>query len=185
MIHAVLLAGGQSQRMGQDKAMLTLGKQSLLSRNYALLKRVVNGQVWVSGDYQGFACIPDETIGLGPIGGIQSVCAALKHDGDGLLFLPVDMPLIQEEPLTLLCELFAQSPQNYYFQQSVFPMILRNGVADDAGLTERIEQRCLSILGFLEGASATALPILNAWQLMFTNTNTPTQWSLAQQLIEE
>jgi len=44
LLTAIVLAGGQSSRMGQDKALLTMGKQSLLSYVCNVAQESVN---WV------------------------------------------------------------------------------------------------------------------------------------------
>jgi molybdenum cofactor guanylyltransferase len=92
---AVVLAGGQSSRMGQDKAKRYAPrfKTTLLAHCMNLLSQLDGVQVIVSGDnhVNGIADIHPQR---GPLSGIQAalrqvtVESAIKE----LLFVPVDMP---------------------------------------------------------------------------------------------
>jgi molybdopterin-guanine dinucleotide biosynthesis protein A len=93
---AVILAGGKSSRMGQDKALLEVGGQSLLARQIALVREVGAGEVFVSGragvDYSGFDCpvLVDKFPDAGPLAGIERALDA--SSSPLLLVLAVDMP---------------------------------------------------------------------------------------------
>ena len=91
-LYGLLLCGGRSSRMGQDKARLMLDGQSLLQRGLALLAQAGCQQVFAGGDYPGVPAIVDlpRWQGRGPLAGIAS---ALMQQPDALwLILPVDMP---------------------------------------------------------------------------------------------
>ncbi|MEJ6077783.1 NTP transferase domain-containing protein [Vibrio sp. 1-Bac 57] len=77
-IAGIVLAGGQSSRMGQDKAKLTIEDHTLLSRAVNLLHAAGFEDCYVSGDYQGFNCIPDTQSELGPIAGIAACATQLS-----------------------------------------------------------------------------------------------------------
>lgn len=85
----VVLAGGRSTRMGQDKALLELNGRSLLEHAVQLLRDASASRVLVSGCYAGYDCIEDRVPGLGPVGGIASVASALP--ATHALFVAVDM----------------------------------------------------------------------------------------------
>ena len=65
----MVLAGGLSSRMGSDKALSPYHGQTLLQHQAALLA-IAGLKVVVSGDYEGFDCIPDRVVRCGPLGGI-------------------------------------------------------------------------------------------------------------------
>lgn len=99
----IVLAGGQSRRMGQDKALLPLGGPTLLERQAAKLAPLVH-EVVVSGDAAsygrfGFSVVADPPGAQGPLGGI----AAGLGRGDGLV-LAVDLPFVPASFLARLVE---------------------------------------------------------------------------------
>ena len=95
----VVLAGGQSSRMGQDKALLPFKGETLLHHQVQLLRHVCS-RVVVSGEYVGFDCVKDSETKCGPISGIYSV--AKQFPNTALLVVPVDMPQLIEEHLAML-----------------------------------------------------------------------------------
>jgi len=96
---AVILAGGKSSRMGQDKAWLQADGESLLARQIRVVCEVGANEVFISGhantDYSSFDCrvLHDQRIEAGPLAGIESALAA--SSSSLLLVLAVDMPKMQ------------------------------------------------------------------------------------------
>lgn len=95
----VVLAGGLSSRMGSDKALLPYHGQTLLLHQAALLASA-GLKVAVSGEYEGFDCIPDRVMRCGPLGGIYSV--ALQYPDSALVVVAVDMLQISPEHVSRL-----------------------------------------------------------------------------------
>ncbi|MBN1986365.1 MAG: molybdenum cofactor guanylyltransferase [Prolixibacteraceae bacterium] len=98
-ITGIILAGGKSQRMGTDKALLEVDGQTLLSRAVGFCQLFCN-EVLISSNYEahkveGIQPIPDETKNCGPMGGIYS---CLKHSKNEWNFvLSVDAPFVEVE----------------------------------------------------------------------------------------
>lgn len=185
-ITGVVLAGGQSRRMGQDKAKLNWQGRSLLAAQLQLLESVLPTPVLVSGSYSEFRCIADQQPSLGPLSGLASCLEALPEQS--CLFIPVDMPLIHKELLQYLLEQYRVAPGNYFCENSVFPIILQSTQANRASLQTvmdypQAKQR--SIKTFLHAIQATELGLPSRWASALVNTNTPQQWQQVQQLIGE
>jgi molybdopterin-guanine dinucleotide biosynthesis protein A len=90
-----VLAGGRSTRMGQDKALLSLGGVPLVQQAVWKLHKLTS-QVFVLGsrpELSPFApLVPDLRESCGPLGGME---AALSHTPcDWSVVLPVDMPFL-------------------------------------------------------------------------------------------
>jgi len=101
----LVLAGGRSTRLGQDKVELPVAGQSLLARAVRLAGRFCD-QVVVSGRDPAdlgldLAWLPDDLPGQGPLGGILT---GLNHLGGPLLVLACDLPLLGEPTLARLVE---------------------------------------------------------------------------------
>jgi molybdopterin-guanine dinucleotide biosynthesis protein A len=91
------MAGGESRRMGRDKALLVIDGVTMLERVTSVALRtgcpvVVAGRRkpddWKLQEVKFF---PDETPGLGPLGGLAT---ALRSTGRSILALACDMPLL-------------------------------------------------------------------------------------------
>ena len=115
----VVLAGGKSSRMGQDKASLQRDKQDMLSYSKSLLERAGSSQVIVSGGEHG---IDDLVANMGPLGGIQSIIRQFKPQA--LLILPVDLPLMTADTLAALKQAGELSQQACYYSDHYLPLYL-------------------------------------------------------------
>ena len=107
-LSAVILAGGQSSRMGRDKARLEIGGQSLLARQIRLVQKIGVGEIFVSGradrDDAEFGCpvLTDRFADAGPLAGIERALAAAAWPW--LLVVAVDMPNLTPGILQRLIE---------------------------------------------------------------------------------
>ena len=97
-MNAFLLAGGQSTRMGRDKALLEIGGRPLVVHMLELLRGLgLNPRICGSRpDLARFAeVVSDNFPGCGPLAGIE---AALSVSNSELnLFVPIDTPGIPSE----------------------------------------------------------------------------------------
>ncbi len=98
----VILMGGKSSRMGQEKAFVQFQGQSLFERVKALAASI-DEEYYLSVSYEQFEslgheyrCILDVVSGKGPLGGIVSALAYLRDD---ILVLPIDLPNLDLETL--------------------------------------------------------------------------------------
>ena len=101
-IFGVVLAGGESRRFGQAKALATLRGAPMASWGVRAL-RAAGLAVGVVSDEEGVEATlgvparPDLEAGLGPIGGLWTALRWAQERGDdGVLLLGCDMPLVSE-----------------------------------------------------------------------------------------
>ncbi len=105
-LSAVILAGGESRRMGRDKAWVTYDGKPLLQLAVDKVRAVGVREIFISGrpgeDYSAFGCsvLLDREAGFGPLGGIERGLDACTSPL--LLVLAVDMPRMTSELLRKL-----------------------------------------------------------------------------------
>jgi molybdopterin-guanine dinucleotide biosynthesis protein A len=92
-----VLAGGNSSRMGRDKALLEWDSHPLIER-IAREVEAVTGNIALIGvpdryTALGIECFPDLRPGLGPLAGIEA--ALMSGRGDLNLIVACDMPLLE------------------------------------------------------------------------------------------
>jgi len=93
---AVILAGGESRRMGRDKAWLQAGGRPLIARALSVIGDAGITEVFISGrcgvDYSalGAPVLLDREPGLGPLAGIERALESVN--APLLLVLAVDLP---------------------------------------------------------------------------------------------
>lgn len=112
MLTGIVLAGGRSTRMGQDKASLPFGDDTLLTRAIRLVGSVADEVIVVVQSEQGggnlalglpVRVVFDPIENLGPLAGIAAGLAASNSDLN--LIVACDMPLIKPAVLRRLVEL--------------------------------------------------------------------------------
>jgi molybdopterin-guanine dinucleotide biosynthesis protein A len=104
-VNGFVLAGGQSTRMGADKAFVELNGHTLLEQALQTLSAVVS-EVRIVGNREKFRAIrdviEDELPDHGPLGGIHAALRASHEDLN--LILAVDMPFVEASFLEYLVE---------------------------------------------------------------------------------
>lgn len=106
-ISAVLLAGGESRRMGTDKATLLFRGKPLWQIQLELLRKLKPTEIFVSARTDpvwraaDVRFVADHLPSRGPLSGLAASLA--KMSTTHLLALAVDMPFMTEEYLKLLC----------------------------------------------------------------------------------
>ncbi len=101
---AIVLAGGQSTRMGIDKGLMDFNGKPLISHVLEALKPLCSTILISTNkpEYEafGYPLIADQYQGIGPMGGLHAGLLASK-DTDNLL-LSCDMPLVNADLLDTL-----------------------------------------------------------------------------------
>ena len=96
----IVLAGGASRRMGQDKTDMIWHGHTLLQHACTLLQDIGCASVCVLGRPDLENGLADATPGAGPGQALlQALELARKHSMRGILALPADMPLLSEDIL--------------------------------------------------------------------------------------
>lgn len=212
-MNGFVLAGGQSRRMGRDKALLELGGRPLAAlaleklRGLGLEARICGARPESAAELARFGeVLPDNVAQCGPLAGIEAGLAAGSEELS--LFLAVDMPLMPAAFLRWMMDraeasgAVATIPQAGGLAQPLCAVYsrrlldgLRKALGDGhlrmmraveeaaAGLGERVD-------GFAVESVASALRT-GAWPTegppreWFRNANTPEEWAWVKREAED
>jgi molybdopterin-guanine dinucleotide biosynthesis protein A len=165
-----ILAGGQSRRMGRDKAALNWGNRSLLDHMVHLLSTVADRvRVVGRGD------LPDRVAGKGPLGGILTALEASETEEN--LVVAVDLPLLTPGFLSGFHARFLASPRPLLVCKvgESYPLCLGVRRSVKTEVARRIEAGNLAIHSFIDETDAEVLADGFDGSI-FANANTPEDW---------
>jgi molybdopterin-guanine dinucleotide biosynthesis protein A len=187
IIDGVILAGGQSSRMGQDKALLTRDHRDMFFYTLDSLQELPLNQIFISRNPSQISyltrlqVVPDQYQNLGPLSGIYSV--AQHTHADAILVVPIDLPLLEPRDLKKIMSM-ASDPshdgeQPIYFEDNYLPILLplTDNVRDYLSdvVSGRIKTRSVKALCRQFNGIAISPDDIDRLQ----NTNTPEQWLAA------
>ncbi|TKB47395.1 molybdenum cofactor guanylyltransferase [Thalassotalea mangrovi] len=195
-ILGVVLAGGRSQRMGRDKALLPALQQtkpslagdsqadiSMLQFCQSLLTQVGIVDVVISGK-QGQHGIVDDITHAGPLMGLYSVIQSTRPKA--ILALPVDMPLLGSNELNQIKLSGELSGQVTCYKDHPLPLYLPVNAMVEGFLKSEFlrlranpEGRGPSFKQMFQQTGVNLLDCRTPERLH--NTNTPEQWQRARQ----
>ncbi len=207
-LSAAILAGGQSRRMGADKALLRLtpGGPSLVERVAAAVGAVADETFLVANDdrlaFLGLRTVPDAFPGAGALGGIYSAVAGAAHDH--CLVVACDMPFLAVPLLRLL----ASRPRDYDVLAPFLPVEPREENRQSAAggvyetlhaiygrralpaIREQLAAGRFKIIGFFPHVRVRPVPAdelrrADPTLRSFFNANTPARFAEAQALLGE
>ena len=187
-VTGVILAGGKSSRMGQNKALMSLGGRRLIDRVVDVMRQVCPELLMVTNNPEGYADLglpmrrdvfPDK----GSLGGIYS---AIYHaSASHCLVVACDMPFLHAAVLRYLVAQSADydvvipevhgemQPLHAIYSQACLPPIAR-----------RLEANRLKIIGFLPDVrvrrvTADEIQPFDPELRAFHNLNTPEEFHAA------
>ena len=174
---AILLAGGQSTRMGRDKAALDYHGESLLRHQTEKLRRLGIEDLVIAGgsiSLPGAFTVQDRFPGHGPLGGLHAGLERIKNPC--ALVLPVDTPLVPESLLRELLAAHRGSATVTAAFDNIEPLI---GVYDKALAPlcrELLESGRCSVRRLLDAVGFTSVEYRGEADLL-ANCNTPEEYA--------
>lgn len=184
---AVLFVGGESRRMGRDKATLSLNDEPLWSRQLRILRdlspaRILvstrNKPAWLPKDIE---VVMDEPPSRGPLSGLT---AALKTiETTHLLALAVDMPRITSQNLKKLWSLARPGLGVVPVNRSIFEALCAVYPLESKSTAEEtLSGDDVSLRGFINTLAARGqihfYNVPEADQNAYRNFNNPEEWML-------
>ncbi len=139
-VSGIILAGGDSRRMGTDKAELKLGDQTLAEIQVLKLRQLGIDDIMISGydrPVEGTRAVSDIYSGKGPIGGIHACMKAARKPA--CLVVSVDAPLFPAEWLEKLVEEHEGGATVLSYNGEIEPLL----AVYDTNLAQRAEELIL------------------------------------------
>lgn len=175
-LSCIILAGGESRRMGEDKGLKIFKNQALVSYSIQLAKKICK-TIYISTnnpDYKqfGYSLLSDIIPGKGPMGGIYTGLSVSHTEWN--LFLPCDTPFLQ---LNILLEMKKHKPLN----KIVVPIMEDNRIHPLIGfynkdllplIQSHLENDRLKMLGLLNETKTHYQKIKKENASYFLNLNT-------------
>lgn len=193
-VSVVVLAGGQSKRLGRDKSRLALDGQPLLARIVGQLSALSDDLIVVSSDSESFEemdlpvrLVPDEQRGVGSLMGIYSGLKAARHRH--ALALACDMPFLN---LPLLRYMLTLADGHDVVIPRVGgwlePLHAIYGQVCLPAMSRVLQQGRRQIIAFFDDVRVRyveehEIDRFDRQHLSFVNINTPEDWERAQEFL--
>lgn len=192
----MILAGGRSQRLGIDKALLELGGQPLLSRAVDKLASISHDLIVVTnnpGAYESLGLkvrfVPDEQPGEGALMGVYSGLKAAYHDS--AIAVACDMPFMSVPMLRyMLPEVARCDVVIPRFNDLLEPLHALYSKGCLPSMAASLAQGRRQIVSFFDDVEVCYIeePVVvrfDPLRLAFMNVNTRADWQLAQEMLEQ
>jgi molybdopterin-guanine dinucleotide biosynthesis protein A len=183
-----LLAGGQSSRMGRDKALLPVGNSTLAAHIAAQIREAA-GNVTLIGPpehyaHLGFPVIPDAIPGCGPLGGLLTALRSTSADWN--LIVACDMPHLTAAFLDELFDAAEAADPDCVVAESKAAEAERGRRHPLCAVYHRrvlaaaetaIDRKLFKMHDFIASLRTEAWPVLDP--TLLRNVNTPADWEAA------
>jgi len=180
---AVLLAGGESRRMGRDKAGVLVAGQALWERQLATLAALRPREILISGKRDGpyagagFEVLEDLHPGCGPLAGLEA--ASRRMETDWLCVLAIDLPWMSATFLARLLEIAGRTGRGVVPQDggrfeplaAVYPSAMQPVIEEQLATTDWSMQRL--VRRGLELGLVVPYALADEERALFRNVNTP------------
>jgi molybdopterin-guanine dinucleotide biosynthesis protein A len=193
-VSVAILAGGQSSRMGTNKALVRVGGKPIVERIVERVRPLSDDLILVTNRPEAYAWIGLPTFGdlvpnKGPLGGLYSALSAAQ--GPHTLVVSCDQPFLNVDLLRYLIELregfdvvVPLAPDGY--PQSMHAVY---GKACLDPIRAKLDADRLKVIGFFGEVTVREVPAeeiaaIDPDRLSFVNINTPEDLAEAERLAE-
>jgi molybdopterin-guanine dinucleotide biosynthesis protein A len=175
-----VLTGGQSSRMGRDKARLLLGSRYLIEEIAETILQVADSVILIGRPETfadlGLKCLPDLHSGRGPLAGLETALASSPDDALNLV-VGCDMPGLQARWLEQLLETAQETGALCAAAKDaagkIHPLCAVYRTACLPFVRKALESGRLRMLDLLASLEAVQVPVED----VIANVNTPAEWA--------
>jgi molybdopterin-guanine dinucleotide biosynthesis protein A len=194
-LSVVILAGGQSRRLGRDKAFLEIEGQPLIRRAVQRLTALSDDLIVVTNNAARYEpldlpvrLVPDEQPGIGALMGVYSGLKAARHPY--ALAVACDMPFLNLDLLRYMGSLVAdQDVVIPRIEDSLEPLHAVYGRTCLPGMRRWLDRGYRQVIAFFPDVRVRYVGLdeirrFDHQQLSFVNVNTPKDWARVRELLE-
>jgi molybdenum cofactor guanylyltransferase len=195
-VGAVILAGGKSSRMGQNKALLPINGLSNIERIKNKISEVFEDILLVANDREIYEflhlpIVEDKVKEKGPLAGIQAGLLAAKHDAN--VFIACDMPFVAVEIANKLIEesegydvvipVVAGKHQPLFaiYKKSILPVLEACLLNDQLRIKHLLDQVKVNYVS----ESQLVIKEIDNLEQVFYNMNHPSEYEKAKKIAEK
>lgn len=178
-VTGIILAGGESKRMGSDKGLKVLNGKPMVNYVIDLLEGLNIPILIVANNDRytqfGYTVIKDQYKNKGPLGGIHAGISASETEIN--LILGCDAPFLDGGIISKLMDDYKNPITIAKFQNRIYPLIGLYNKSVLPELENAIEKDVLKLTAFCEAANSTILDFTDnkelGKELYFANLNSP------------
>jgi len=184
-VTGVILAGGESRRMGSDKSLLPFHGARFIDHTYRIMAELFDEVLIVTNSpdlYSAIPCrkVPDLYYAQGSLAGIHAGVSHASHNA--AFVVACDMPFINPEAITLLCNLAADGdvviPISAHGPEPLHALYHKRCLPAMEAVLDAGHKR---IVGFFPQVKVVEVPAadlsaLGAAESSFLNVNTPQEY---------
>ena len=194
-VSIAVLAGGQSKRMGQDKAFLEVGRRRVIERVLETVSPLTDDLFISTNSPEKYAefnlrLVADIYPDKAALGGIYSVIYAARHQS--VLVVACDMPFLNVELLQYLIELIPTADAIVPLVNPPQPETLHAVYRKTClpAIETRLMANKLRIIGFFDDVSVRYVSRAEVARFdpdfyAFMNMNTPADWQAVQAIAQQ
>ena len=189
-LSGIVLSGGQSKRMGQNKALMQLEGQSLISRVLDKLSRLCDELIISANDVEPYAdlparVVPDIIAGMGALSGMHAGLAAMRNEK--AIIVACDLPFLSLSLLRYMAVVATGYdvvvPRLGAYLEPLHAVYDVNCITPIERLVAGGPRRVVHLFDRVCAHEVTEGPVrLFGAELSFFNVNTPKEWAEAQRL---
>jgi molybdopterin-guanine dinucleotide biosynthesis protein A len=190
-LSGIVLAGGESRRMGRNKALMELEGQTLIARVLDRLSLLCDELIIATNDVELYAdlparVVPDVIVGRGALGGIHAGLTAMRNQR--AIVVACDMPFLNP-PLLRYMTVVAPGydvvvPRLDQYYEPLHAVYSVSCVEPIAQLLAQGPRRIVDLYQRVRVREVTRAEVrLFDADLSFFNVNTPEEWAEVQRLV--
>lgn len=178
-ITGIILSGGQSTRMGTDKALVQINGETLLEKAIHICRPLCS-QIFISSNNVahekfGYKIIPDEIKNCGPLGGIYSCLKQSETDWN--FVLSVDAAFVKPNFVSFLISEIgnydAVAPVHDFGHEPLIAMYHKNGLTIMKKMLDSKKYKMNNLLNSINTKFADSQKWVAEFPELFRNLNHP------------